>query len=170
MSVLAMTLRLALVFVLAAAVFGKLRDADSRRDYLKTFRDMGLPAALRWPVAVGLVIAEAVTAVLLLIPATVAVGSAAAVLLFGVLAAGVLHIVRTERKVSCNCFGASSDANLSSVHLTRNLALVAVAFGSLGLSLNGATAALPQAAVATFGALIIAAVVVRLDDLVDLVR
>lgn len=170
MPVLTMAVRLILVFVLAAAVFGKLRGAESRRDYLKTFHEMGLPARLRWPVAVGLVLAEVVTAVLLLIPATVAVGSAAAVLLFGLLAGGVLRIVRMEQKVSCNCFGAGRDANLSAVHVVRNLALFAVALGSLGLSLNGTTAALPQAAVAAFGALIIAAIVVRLDDLVDLVR
>lgn len=170
MSVLAMTVRLVLVFVLVAAVFGKLRGAESRRGYLKTFTDMGLPVALRWPVAVGLVVAEVVTAVLLLVPATAAWGSVAAVLLFGVLTGGVLRVVRSERKVSCNCFGASRDATLSGVHVGRNLALVALAFAALGLSLNGATAALPQAAVAAFGALVVAAVVVRLDDLVDLLR
>ncbi|MCA2213524.1 MauE/DoxX family redox-associated membrane protein [Jidongwangia harbinensis] len=170
MPALELTLRLALAFVLAAAVAGKLRSAESRDEYTRMFRDVGLPSALRRPAAAGLVAAELATLVLLVLPWTASVGAAAAVLLFATLTAGVHQIVRSERKVTCNCFGGGGDAELSTVHVFRNLFLVGLSVAALLLSLDGGSADLAQMAVAAFGAVIIAAVVSRLDELVDLLR
>ncbi len=121
MPIVDMTVRLALALVLVAAVFGKLRTARSRRDYAGMFPAMGVPEALIRPAAVALVVAEAVTAVLLLTPSTATAGAAASL-------------------------------------------------AALVLSLGGAAPGLPETAVAAFAALVIAAVVVRIDDLVSLLR
>lgn len=170
MPILDMTVRLALALVLLAAVVGKLRTAESRRDYAGMFPAMGVPAPLVRPVAVALVGAEAVTAVLLLTPATAALGATASVLLFAALTAGVYSIVRSQRRVRCNCFGGSGDAELSTVHLVRNLALVGLSLVALALSLSGTAPGVPDVAVSAIAALVIAAVVVRIDDLVSLFR
>ena len=170
MQILDLTVRLALVMVLAAAVVGKLRTAQSRRDYAGMVTAMGVPAALVRPVGVALIGAEAATAALLVGPATAPVGALAAVLLFAALTVGVYQVVHTKRRVKCNCFGGSDRAELSTVHLVRNVALVALSVVALALSLGSGGPGIPEMAVASFGALVIAAVVVRIDDLVSLFR
>ncbi|MEU9509541.1 MauE/DoxX family redox-associated membrane protein [Micromonospora sp. NPDC048170] len=168
MTVVALALRLTLVFVLAAAVVGKLHSRASRADYRQMFTAMDVPAPLRAPVAVALVAAEIVTAPLLLVPSTVILGSAMAAALFGVLAAGVYHIVRGARRVRCNCFGGASGVELSALHVVRNVVLAVVALAALVLSFAVGAVATQGIAIAVAAALVLAAIVVRLDDLIYL--
>lgn len=166
MPVIVMTMRLVLAFVLLAAVVGKLSDRDAA---VTMFADAGVPALLRRPAVGVLVIAEAVTAALLVIPSAAMPGTLAATLLFCLLTAGVIRIVRSGRTVACNCFGGSAGVPLGSVHIYRNVGLTALSATASALSMETVGSTLPQPATA-FTALIIAAVVVRLDDLVDLLR
>ncbi|MEU7930620.1 MauE/DoxX family redox-associated membrane protein [Micromonospora echinofusca] len=168
MTAVALTLRLALAFVLVAAVVGKLRSRTSRAEYRQMFTALDVPAPWRTPVAVALVAAETVTAALLPFPSTAIAGSAMAAALFGVLAAGVHHIVRGARHVKCNCFGGASDAELSTLHVVRNAALVAGAVAALVLSIPGGTLTTPGIVTAGAAALVFTILVVRLDDLVYL--
>ncbi|SIR76159.1 MauE/DoxX family redox-associated membrane protein [Micromonospora avicenniae] len=163
---LAARLLLALVFV--AAVVGKLRTRAGFAEFVGSVGQFGVPARWASPVARLAVAAEAAVVALLAVPATAPAGLVLAAGLLGVLTAAIVGALRRGARPACRCFGAA-DAPIGPRHVARNLALTVVAL--LGLS-GWATAgpSLPPAAalLAAGVAVPLAAVVVRLDDLVAL--
>lgn len=93
-----------LVFVLA--VVGKVRGGAAWRAFLGSLASVPLlPARLRTAAGVAVVGAEALTAVLLAVPATVRLGYAAAALVLLAFATAVaVGLVRGD-PVRCHCFG-----------------------------------------------------------------
>ncbi|MEV0396300.1 MauE/DoxX family redox-associated membrane protein [Polymorphospora rubra] len=151
---------LAMVFAVAAAA--KTRPAGFRElvTLLRTARL--LPADWAAPAAVVLIVAEAVTAVCLALPATVRFGTAAAGLLLAVLTAGLAVMLRRRVALSCGCFG-SGGGPIGVAQLGRNLVLLACAVAGWA----GAAGARPSP-VAWATAAFAAALLVRFDDLHDL--
>jgi hypothetical protein len=89
------------------------------------------------------------------------VGAAALLLVFTV-AIGLM--LRREERMPCHCFGAG-DVPLGPAHVVRNVVLLALAvIGPLG----GAGYAPAGVALAGAGGVLVAALAVRFDDLVDL--
>ena len=164
MTVAALALRLTLAFVLVAAAAGKLSTRASRAQYREMFIAMGIPARWRTAVAVALVVAEIGTAALLVPPRAAIPGSVAAAALFTVLAVGVRHVVRGARQVRCNCFGSAKAVPLSPIHVLRNGVLVLFAVAASGLSIAGGPVSAPGVLLAAIGALVLAALMVRFDD------
>lgn len=159
---------LALVFLVA--VVGKLRGGAAFAEFAGSVAQFGLlPAGWVMPAARVAVGVEALVVVLLPLPATAPAGYLVATGLLGVLTGAMLAAVRRGRRPVCRCFGAGGAA-IGARHVVRNALLAAVAVAGLALSL-AATGPSPRPAgglLAVAAAVPLAAVVVRLDDLVDL--
>ncbi|MET8201102.1 MauE/DoxX family redox-associated membrane protein [Micromonospora taraxaci] len=169
MRALELTARLLLALVFLAAVVGKLRTQAGFSAFVGSVGQFGVPDRWTAPAARVAVAAEAAVVVLLAVPRTVPVGLVLAVGLLGVLTAAIVGALRRGARPACRCFGAA-DAPVGPRHVGRNLALATVAL--LGL-LGWATATGPPLSasdvlVAVGVAVPLAAVVVRLDDLVAL--
>ncbi|MET7962628.1 MauE/DoxX family redox-associated membrane protein [Micromonospora zamorensis] len=169
MRALELTARLLLALVFLAAVVGKLRTQAGFAAFVGSVGQFGVPDRWTVPAARVAVAAEAAVVVLLAAPRTVPVGLVLAVGLLGVLTAAIVGALRRGARPACRCFGAA-DAPVGPRHVGRNIALAAVAL--LGL-LGWATATGPPPSasavlVAVGVAVPLAAVVVRLDDLVAL--
>lgn len=163
--------RLLLVLVFVAAAAGKSWRRASFTGFAASLAALRLfPRRLTTPVAAATVGAEALTAVLLAVPATAGAGLVLAIALLGAFVAGILAARRAGRQVPCRCFGATS-APLGLPHVIRNGLLAAVA--SVGLVAMAASA--PGAlhpggvALAACTAAVGALIVVRMDDLLALV-
>ncbi|MEV6306385.1 MauE/DoxX family redox-associated membrane protein [Actinoplanes sp. NPDC051861] len=154
--------RVMLIVVLAAAVAGKARAFGA---FAASLRELGLgraaPAA-----AVATVAAESAAVVLLAVPRSARLGYGLAVVLLVTFIAGIFAAVRSERPVTCNCFGTGSE-QLSAVHVVRNGLLLGVAVTGL-VSATVWPARFPGLAegalTGTFGALF-AIVLIRWEDL-----
>ncbi|MFG2331540.1 MauE/DoxX family redox-associated membrane protein [Streptomyces sp. NPDC048604] len=164
--------RLLLVLVFLAAVVGKTRRRSSFTGFAGSLAALRLfPRRLATPAAAATVAAEALTAVLLAVPATAGAGLALAIAVLAAFVAGILAARRGGRLVPCRCFGATS-APLGLPHVIRNALLAAVA--AVGLAALAAASA-PGAvhpgglALAACTAAIGALMVVRMDDLLALV-
>ncbi|MFE3456544.1 MauE/DoxX family redox-associated membrane protein [Nocardiopsis aegyptia] len=160
---------LALVFCVSAV--SKVRGRAAFDGFVTAVRRL----APRWAVgsapavrrlSVALVLAEAGTVLLLLVPGWSRAGLAAAALLLAAFSAAVARVLRADERVACRCFGASA-VPLRPVHLVRNLVLLAAAvvglapaLASVPLPEPGAVAA--SAAAGAFGGLL----VVLIDDIV----
>ena len=121
-------------------------------------------AALVAVVAAGLAVAAAGEPAVLL---TVAL--AAAVVLTGVLTAGVALVLRRGVRARCACFGSSAARPLGPPHLVRNVVLLAVAIVGLAASIAGATdAPVGASIVALAGGGVAGLLVTHLDELIDL--
>ncbi|MGB2570721.1 MauE/DoxX family redox-associated membrane protein [Micromonospora citrea] len=166
---LELTARLLLALVFLAAVVGKLRTRSDFADFVATVGRFGVPARWTRPVAGTAVAAEAAVVVLLVTPGAAQAGPALAVVLLAVLTAALVATLRRGERPACRCFGAA-DTPIGRRHVLRNLALGAVALLGLAVGLGGDGGS-PSAAgilLAAGVALPLAAVVVRLDDLVAL--
>ena len=152
--------------VFAVSAVAKLRDF---RGFARSVPDFG-PVPARWVNAVAstVVAAEAATVVLVLIPATAGLGFTLALALLLAFTGGLTHALSRGRHTSCRCFGAST-APVGPRHLVRNLALaVAAALGALA---PGAALPLGGLALAALTGVVVAVLVVALDDIaVILVR
>ncbi|MEU0396133.1 MauE/DoxX family redox-associated membrane protein [Streptomyces sp. NPDC006208] len=163
--------RLLLVLVFAAAAAGKSWRRGSFDAFGSSLTALRLfPRRLSAPVAVATVVAEAVTAVLLAVPATAGAGLALALVLLGAFVAGILAARRGGRQVPCRCFGATS-MPLGIPHVIRNALLAAVAV--VGLAAMASTSAPGSVhpgglAIAGVTAAVGALMVVRMDDLLAL--
>lgn len=113
---------LAAMFFIAAGA--KLVDLQSSRDTVEAF---GLPTWLAAVAGTLLPIAEAATAVALLLTASARWGSLAAAILLGVFTLGVAYALSQGRTPDCNCFGVVSSEQISSRTLARNGVLIALA-------------------------------------------
>ncbi|HZR55085.1 MAG TPA: MauE/DoxX family redox-associated membrane protein [Streptosporangiaceae bacterium] len=178
------------VLALAACVYGTSSGTKlANRTNYAAFRD-GLaetslvPRRLLPATAAVLAGGEAIVAAgLLLALALVAGGLAGSVpvaaaalacgtVLAGVLAAGVIAVVRSGTKASCACFGAKAGRELSGAHVGRNVALLALLIaGLIANAFRHGTPAAPAAAatvVAIVAGAVVALLLIRFDDLVDL--
>ena len=83
-----------------------------------------------WPVAIGVIVLEVITAALLLIPRTVRVGGVAAALLLAGFAGYALYYVYVlhGEPLECGCFGGIIASQLGVKTALRNLALLIPTF------------------------------------------
>lgn len=155
------------IFLVAAA--GKAWSRRTLDEFAGLIRDIRvIPARWSRRTATAVVVAEAAVPVLLLPAATTVAGFAlAAVLLLG-LAGVVALVLRRGMDVTCLCFGTAA-ASLRLRHLVRNLVLAAVAAsGALGAAVLPAASDPVGAVVAVGAGIVVAALVVVMDDIVDL--
>jgi Methylamine utilisation protein MauE len=163
-----------LVFV--ASAVGKLRGGAAFNEFVRTTRILlgtalqvrGIDKATIRFVAVAIITAEVAIPVLLVVPATARIGLGLAMLLLLGFGIGIAAAVRKGVRTSCRCFGASSTP-LKTWHLIRNAVLLLVAGTGVLLghdSLRGVDPA--GLAIAGGAAAILAALVVRADDLIEL--
>lgn len=175
------------VLALAACVYGASSGSKlaSRTNYA-AFRD-GLaetslvPSRLLPATAAILAGGEAIVATALLVALVLVAGGlagsvlvAAAALacgtvLTGFLAAGVIAVVRSGTKAACACFGAKAGRELSGAHVARNATLLGLLVaGLIGNEFRHGTAAPAAAVVAIVAGGVVALLLIRFDDLVDL--
>ncbi|MEH0972088.1 MauE/DoxX family redox-associated membrane protein [Micromonospora sp. CPCC 205546] len=162
--------RILLALVFLAAVLGKLRTRAGFEGFVASVGQFGVPPGWVGPVARSAVAAEAAVVVLLAVPSTVPAGLLLAAGLLGVLTVAIAAALRRGARPACRCFGAA-DAPIGPRHVARNLTLAAVALlGLLGGAVAGASPSPSPATVLLAAGLAVplAAVVVRLDDLVAL--
>ncbi|TDC28312.1 methylamine utilization protein MauE, partial [Micromonospora sp. 15K316] len=163
---LAARLLLALVFL--AAVVGKLRTRAGFAGFVGSVNQFGVPKRWAYPVARLAVATEAAVVVLLAVRVTAPAGLLLAAGLLGVLTGAIVGALRRGARPACRCFGAA-DAPIGRRHVVRNLALtVAALLGLLGWATAGPVLPPSAALLAAGVAVPLAAVVVRLDDLVAL--
>ncbi|MFP6655910.1 MAG: MauE/DoxX family redox-associated membrane protein [Myxococcota bacterium] len=130
------TLRIALVLLFASAAIHKIRHRTAFRSALAQYQI--LPEALVVPAACGLVLAETISAGLLVNPATSLVGAlCAGSILFVYTAAIAFNLARGRRDIDCGCGGVLGPKQLGTSLLWRNgLLLLACAFLTLPESLR----------------------------------
>jgi hypothetical protein len=169
-----------IVFTVSAS--SKVRSAAARRAFSASLRAAGLVAPrLAGPVAVAIGVAEsgimlglgwAVVSTVAPLPGGYQIGFAtlsAAALVLAVLSCGVALALRRGTNAHCACFGAT-ERPLRGLHLVRNGVLLLVAASALvflvitrGDDVESVGAVLGMTSGAIAGA-----VVIRLDDVVDL--
>lgn len=89
--------------------------------------------------------------------------------LTGILAAGVIAVVRSGTKAACACFGAKAGRELTGAHVGRNVALLAVLVaGLIGNEFRHGRPAAAAVIVAIAAGAVVALLLIRFDDLVDL--
>ncbi|MFG3599486.1 MauE/DoxX family redox-associated membrane protein [Micromonospora chersina] len=163
-----LTARLLLALVFLTAVIGKVRTRAGFAGFVTSVVQFGVPGRWAGPVARLAVAAEAAVVLLLALPGTVPTGLLLAAGLLGVLTAAIVRALRHGARPACRCFGAG-DAPIGARHVARNLALVAAALLGLLAGTVGGPAPGPAGLLLAAGlALPLAALVVRLDDLVAL--
>lgn len=163
-----------LVFAVSAA--SKLRGRTAFDEFVRTTRVLAVATIPGYEVSragarrIGVVVlgGELAVPVLMIVPATARIGLCVAVVLLTVFGVGIAAAMRRGLRTSCRCFGSSS-APLGTRHLLRNALLVAAAATGLAFGPDRITQLDPAGLiVAGVGALVLAALVVRLDDLIDL--
>ena len=115
-------LGLAAVFGLAGVV--KLTDRAGTR---RALADVGVPAPLAAPVAVGLPVVELAVAGALVSATAAWWGAVGALVLLLSFVAGISLMLARGRRPDCHCFGRLHAAPIGRSTLVRNLALAAVA-------------------------------------------
>lgn len=130
-----------------------------------------LPARAVVPVA-GVVVAAETAVVLLLLPQPVrplaAVGFALAVLLLAGFAVAIGMVLRRGVQASCRCFGGSGAAPFRRHHIVRNVMLIAVAGAGVVAALAAPAMSWEAVALGGVPGAVVALLVTRLDDLVEL--
>ncbi|MFJ7423089.1 MauE/DoxX family redox-associated membrane protein [Streptomyces uncialis] len=168
---LGLTARLLLILVFVVTAAGKSWRRESFDAFVSSLTALRLfPRRLSTPVAVATIAAEAVTAVLLAVPATASAGLALSIVLLAVFAAGILAARRGGRQVPCRCFGGTG-APLGVPHVIRNALLATVAATGLAATALASSPATPHPGGAATGAVTAAVgtlLVVRMDDLLAL--
>jgi hypothetical protein len=163
-----LTTRLLLALVFLTAVVGKLRTRAGFAGFVGSVVQFGVPVRWSGPVARLAVAAEAAVVVLLAPSGTVPAGLLLAAGLLGVLTAAIVGALRRGARPACRCFGAG-EAPIGARHVARNLALAAAALLGLLAGAVGGPAPGPAGLLLAAGlAVPLAALVIRLDDLVAL--
>ena len=130
MDALLLVVRLILAAVLLLSGALKLVDRDGSRE---TFEGVGVPDMVARPLVWLLPSVELVVGLLVCVPATARLASAAAVVLLAGYTVVVWRLVRRGGAVACHCFGALSREPVSYRTLVRNLVLLALALlGAVG--------------------------------------
>jgi hypothetical protein len=155
----------------AAGVLGTAAVLKLRRhhDFASSMVALGVVRPrLSGPAATVVIAAETLTTIACLTPPYRAYGLAAAVVLLSAFAVVAERAARRP-PVPCRCFG-SGTVPLGRRHVARNLVLVALFLAALAAALTApASAAWPSASLCMLGAVVTTALVVRADDLVDLI-
>jgi hypothetical protein len=154
--------------VFAVSAFGKVRAQSA---FVRSLADFGVPERIRALVGVMVTVAEIAVVVLVLVPVTAVPGLAFGAVLFLGFAVVVGMTVRRGRRPRCRCFGVES-APLRGAHVVRNVVLAALAaVGALtGAVMNAAPAfSAGSFVLVVLVAAVVVAVVVGLDDLLDVV-
>lgn len=159
--------------VLVVSAVSKVRSRTDYAEFVASVPAFGVPARWTRLFAVATVVAEFVNAALLL--ASVVVGSWAAFAglvlaagLFAVLTAAVWRAVARSSGAVCRCFGRTS-TKLTHRHVVRNAALLGIAVFGLGSFFVDAEITPAALALAVVVGALGAVLVVRFDDLADLV-
>jgi hypothetical protein len=159
--------------VLLASAVSKVRGRGDYADFVASIPAFGIPARWTRLFAVLTVVAEFAIALLLLASVFIGrwpavAGLALAVGLFGVLTAAVWRAVARQSGAVCRCFGRAR-TTLAHRHVYRNAFLLAVAGFGLAVSVVDTPADSAATWLAAVVGVIGAALVVRFDDLADLV-
>lgn len=160
--------RVVLVGVLGIALLSKVRGRAAFAEFASA---VGALAGLRpgWTrsAAYGVVAAEVVSVLLLVLPRTTVLGFAYAAALLSVFTVGIASAMRRGERTACRCFGASTTP-LGLPHVVRNLILLAVACaGAVGAGLFSAGPLhAAGVAVAVACAAVAVLLVLRMDDIV----
>lgn len=150
--------------VFLTAAVGKLRSRSALAESLQGLRL--LPAPVLRPAALVLVAAELAVPAFVAVERTARTGLIVALGLTVMLTSGVAWALARRSPATCRCFG-GAPIRLGPRHLLRNLILAAVAVvGLLAAERPGAHPA--GLVLATTGGLVLAAVLVRFDDIADL--
>ena len=167
--VLGWALRLVLVFVFVAAVFGKLRAGRAGLTELAaTVRRLGVREGRAHPVAVVTIVVEAGAAVLTAWPATAVAGCAAALVLLVGFTGAISRLVASGSGARCRCFGGAATP-LGKAHVVRNATLASVALAALVVTgIAGTAITAPVLVLLAFLAAVPAGVFVFWDDLAAL--
>ncbi|MFG1805965.1 MauE/DoxX family redox-associated membrane protein [Streptomyces sp. NPDC049040] len=158
---------LALLFLASAG--GKLRGPAAYAAFVAATRRMAPRWAPGRALAAAVLGAEAATAVLLAVPATVTAGFCLALALLAAFTVAVVAAVRRDERAPCACFG-SARQQLGYGHAARNALLAACA--GLGLATAGNGVPGDPAGVLTAVAVgaVAAAVTAAAEELTDLFR
>jgi hypothetical protein len=166
------TCRALLGAVFVGALIGKVAGRGAFAAFTASLRRMDvLPAKVVVPAAGATVAAEALVALLVLIPTrgTGAAGCALAAVVLAVFTAAVVRSLRRGNRAPCRCFGASSQP-LGPRHVVRNVGLVAVALLGLAATLTAGRVEVAPAVVAGTVGLVLGVLVAVFDDILALVR
>jgi hypothetical protein len=163
------TLRLVLVFVLAAAVVGKLRSGPAALTELAAVvRRLGVREGSARSIAVATIVVEAGAAMLTAWPATALAGCAAALVLLVGFTGAVSRLVASGSGARCRCFGGTGTP-LRRAHVVRNATLASVALAALVVTGSAGTAITgPALVLMAILAAVPAGVFVYWDDLAAL--
>lgn len=173
MTYVTLTCQWLLAAVFAVAAGGKVTPGRFR-EFVSAAGRLVPPGWWRWrrPVAVGVLVAELATVGLLVWPATALAGMALVGCLSAIFSSGMGAALRRGERAPCRCFGASQAA-LGGAQLARNAVIGAVAIAGIATGWGSPPAPAHQLAGAGLAAvlvgLVLAALVVRMDDLVALV-
>jgi hypothetical protein len=168
MMYLALACRCLVGVTFLVSVSGKLRSRPAFRAFVSWLAALPVPLVRGRPGPVAAVIAaaEALIVVLVALPWTVRPGLTLAAVVLGVFTAGTWLAVARGTDAPCQCFGVSASP-LGRRHVVRD-ALMAVA-ALTGAAAVGPGGARPAGAALSLGAgLVVAGIVVFLDDLVAL--
>jgi methylamine utilization protein MauE len=159
--------------VFAVSLIGKLPGRTAHPAYVRATGDL-LPAraaSAAGPVALGVLVAEGVAVVLLVLAPVLGLSLAAGLLfVFTIALTGAL---RRGSRTACRCFGASSRP-IGPVQIVRNLLLAVVAVSGAVAAAAGPGAGLPTgpelgaASVTVLAATVFAVLMVAAEDLADL--
>ena len=170
MGYMVLACRYLLGVVFAMSVAGKVRHRTAFAEFVAALRGMHVVPWMLAPTAAAAVVAlEALVPLGLLSRYTAPVAFALVVALMVGFGWAIVHSVRRGYSGSCRCFGPAS-APPRYRHLVRNLLVAAVAL----VGIYGLSAAPPAgirwagAAAAGFAAAVLASLIVRFDDVVEL--
>lgn len=168
MAYLSLALRFALTVVCVVAVVGKVRSRTAFRAFVTSVEQVAravpvirAPSRFAAAVAVPTVATELAVALLLPWPAMAPVGAVLAVALFLTLTVAVWFAVVTGSAARCACFGRLS-RRLGWMHVARNATLTVAAVGTWW-SAGGLP--VPGVLVSTVAGAVVAAVILRWEDL-----
>ncbi|MES9539064.1 MauE/DoxX family redox-associated membrane protein [Actinomadura sp. NPDC000600] len=167
MQYVTLTARCALGLIFLVAVIGKVRGRDAFREFRLSVPGLapGLPPTAT---SAAVVAAESAAVILLAVPRTAPAGLALAGAVLLAFATAIHLAVRDGRTAACRCFGARPSP-AGRVHVARNLALTALAWGGLASHLAAPGPVHPAGAViAMAGAGVLTLVFVFFDELADL--
>lgn len=178
MEYLALAVRCLIGFTFAASAIGKVRGRAARAEFVVATAAL-LSAVLagrtpRWAgvrsLAAVVIGAEFAIVVLLVVPATQPSGFCLAAALLAAFCVAIACAIRRGVRTACHCFGGSA-APVGRAHLVRNGLLLVAAVAGWGLGPAGVAHLEPVGVVVgAASGIVVAAMLVRLDDLVDLVR
>ncbi|NEA37371.1 MauE/DoxX family redox-associated membrane protein [Streptomyces sp. SID13031] len=162
--------RLVFGVVFAVSLLSKTRSRGRYADFVAAVPGLapGIPVRLAAPAVIA---GEAAVIVAMVLPGTAPLGFAVAVLLLIAFTAGIVHAIRQQQSVSCQCFGASK-VPVGPAHVVRNGFLLLVAAVGLIAAL-GPGYAQPSVGVLTSAVLtgaVAAAAVLLTDEIADLFR